>query len=77
MSQVLALVGAFFVLAAFAGLQVGRATIEQRSYQLANLVGAACLATAGLMTQTWGFVVLNVVWAAFAAHRLVTMASSR
>jgi hypothetical protein len=29
------------------------------------------------MTETWGFVVLNVVWAAFAAHKLVTMPAPR
>ena len=35
------------------------------------------LTVSGLITQTWGFVVLNVVWAAFAAVKLTEMAGRR
>jgi hypothetical protein len=74
MAQALSLVGAAFVLAAFAGLQVGRLDTRQASYQAANLVGAALLSVSAVMTGGWGFVVLNVVWAVFAAVKLAELA---
>ena len=70
MDQALSLVGAALVLGAFAGLQMGRLAPEQVRYQVANLVGAALLCTAALMTEGWGFVILNFVWAVFAAVKL-------
>jgi hypothetical protein len=77
MEQVLSLAGAALVLGAFAGLQLGRLTTGQRLYQLANLVGAGLLCAAALMTQTWGFVVLNAVWGAVAAATLVRPPQTR
>jgi hypothetical protein len=75
MDQALSLVGAALVLGAFAGLQVGRLRASQRGYQLANLVGAAMLCTSALMTRSWGFVLLNAVWAAVAAATLLGLTS--
>jgi fucose permease len=75
MAQTLSLVGAALVLGAFAGLQLGRLRPSQRRYQLANLVGAALLCTSALMTESWGFVILNAVWAAFAVATLIGVVS--
>lgn len=77
MTQILSLAGAAFVLVAFGGLQFGRIAPDQVSYQLANLAGAALLTVAAVMTLTWGFIVLNAVWGAFAVVKLVGLARHR
>jgi hypothetical protein len=74
MAQTLSLAGAFLVLAAFVLLQLGRLRVDTVTYQLLNLVGGSLLAGAGLLTATWGFVVLNSVWAAVAIVKLWQLA---
>lgn len=70
MDQVLSAIGAAAILFAFWALQTKRMRSEQVVYQLVNLVGASLLATAALMTESWSFVVLNVVWALVALWAL-------
>jgi hypothetical protein len=70
MAQTLSLAGAFLVLAAFVLLQLGRLRVDTVVYQLLNLAGGSLLAVAGLVTATWGFVVLNSVWAVVAIGKL-------
>ena len=77
MSQGFALVGAALVLGAFGGLQLGRLAPGDVVYQAGNMVGGALLCTSALMTQTWGFVALNVVWATFAAFKLAEILRAR
>ncbi len=77
MAQVLSLAGAALVLLGFGGLQFGRMSTSQPFYQVINLIGASMLGVSGLLTQTWGFVVLNVVWAGFAVIKLVELARLR
>ena len=62
-SQVLQVLGAVLVLAAFALAQFG--LLDQRSYPylLLNLVGAAVLAVLAFEDQQWGFLLLEGVWA--------------
>jgi hypothetical protein len=69
--QVLAAIGAAAILLAFWALQAGRLRADQTSYQLTNLVGAALLASAASMTESWAFVVLNAVWALVALWALL------
>jgi len=69
--QVVSAVGAALILGAFWALQTKRTRPEQASYQLINLVGAGLLATAALMTESWSFVVLNLVWAGVALWALL------
>ena len=71
MAQILSLAGAAFVLVGFAALHTGHLTPQDVVYHVVNLVGAVALASAALITQTWGFVVLNTVWAAVAAAGLL------
>lgn len=71
MDQILSAIGAAAILFAFWALQTKRMRSEQIAYQLINLVGASLLATAALMTESWSFVVLNVVWALVALWALV------
>lgn len=77
MAQVLSLAGAALVLLGFGGLQMGRMSTSQPFYQVINLIGASMLAASALITQTWGFVVLNVVWSVFAIIKLVEFARLR
>jgi len=69
--QLLSAIGAAAILFAFWALQTERMRAEQPLYQLINLVGAGLLATAALMTESWSFVVLNVVWALVALWALL------
>lgn len=70
MDQLVAAIGAALILLAFWLLQAERVGAEQPSYQLMNLVGAALLAAAALVTEAWAFVVLNTVWALVALWAL-------
>ncbi|BEL06689.1 hypothetical protein Q0Z83_048800 [Actinoplanes sichuanensis] len=74
MIQTLSLIGAFLVLTAFVGLQLGRLGVDTVTYQLLNLVGAALLTTVGLLSTTWGFVILNGVWSIVAVAKLWQLA---
>jgi hypothetical protein len=71
MAQVLSLAGAALVLLGFGALHTGRLSQHDVAYHVVNLIGAVCLASSSLMTQTWGFVILNAVWAAVAASGLL------
>lgn len=70
MDQLVSAIGAALILLAFWLLQAERVGAEQPSYQLMNLVGAALLAAAALVTEAWAFVVLNTVWALVALWAL-------
>lgn len=62
------------MLAAFAGAQTDRMTPSGGAYQGMNLVGAVALATSAAMTTSWGFLLLNSVWAGIAAMALLRRA---
>jgi hypothetical protein len=72
--QLIAAVGAACILFAFWALSTQRMQGTDVRYQLINLVGAALLATAAFMTESWAFVVLNTVWALVAVWALVNRA---
>ncbi|MFL5846793.1 MAG: hypothetical protein ACJ762_19090 [Solirubrobacteraceae bacterium] len=71
MHQVISAAGAALILLAFWALQTERMRAEQPLYQGINLVGAALLATAAFITESWSFVVLNTVWALVALWALL------
>lgn len=75
--QVLSAIGAALILAAFWALQTERMRPEQPVYQAINLVGAALLAASAIITQSWAFIVLNVVWALVALWALVRPRAAR
>lgn len=64
------IVGGALILAAFIALQLGRVDAEDRRYLTLNLGGAIVLVASALLAELWGFVVLNVVWAAASAWGL-------
>ncbi len=74
--QAVSLLGALLILAAFAALQFGRTTPEAAPYLWANFVGAGLLALVAWVEAQWGFLLLEVVWAAVAASRLIGLRRS-
>jgi hypothetical protein len=71
MDQVVQIVGALCILAAFAAVQLGRMRVDSRVYLVLNLVGSAILAFLALDQQQWGFVLLETVWALVSAWSLL------
>ena len=71
------LVGGALILAAFIGLQLGRVGAGDRSYLALNTGGALVLVAAALLAELWGFVVLNVVWAAASGWGLMRSRQAR
>ena len=71
MDQVLQVLGALMILAAYALAQFR--VLDQKSYPylLLNLVGAAILGVLAYAARQWGFVLLEVVWTAVSAWSLV------
>lgn len=63
MDQVLQVLGALLILAAFIAVQFR--VLEQDSYRylLLNVVGSAILAVLALEGRQWGFLLLEGVWA--------------
>ena len=77
MTQLVSLVGAALVLAAFGGRQLGRLSAHSAVYQLMNLSGALILAVVAVLGRVWGFVLLNGVWAAVSLIALVRLRHPR
>jgi hypothetical protein len=68
--QVIQVVGALLILAAFAAVQFDRMRPDSRLYLALNLVGSAILAVLALRASQWGFVLLEGVWAIVSAWGL-------
>jgi hypothetical protein len=69
-SQVVQVVGALAVLAAFAAAQAGVLSTGSKSYLVLNLVGSAILAVLAAMQREPGFLLLEGVWALVSAWSL-------
>ena len=59
------------ILVAYAAAQTGRWSTNDRLYLWLNLVGSAILAVLAGMTENWGFLLLESVWAVVTAHSLL------
>jgi hypothetical protein len=71
MDQVVQIVGALLILAAFTAVQMERMRPDSRLYLALNLAGSAILAVLAVLGQQWGFVLLEGVWAIVSAWGLV------
>jgi hypothetical protein len=72
--QIVSLVGAAMILAAFAATSFERLDLKSRSYLALNFVGASLLLYTAWVGDQWGFVVLEVSWALVAGIGLVRAA---
>lgn len=70
MDQVVQIVGALLILAAFAAVQFERMRPDSRLYLALNLAGSAILAVLAVAAAQWGFVLLEGVWAIVSAWGL-------
>ena len=67
MIQVVAILGAITILAAYASNQFGRLRATSLGYTIANAVGAGILTVIAAIESQWGFLLLEGVWCVLAA----------
>lgn len=77
MGQAVQIPGALLILAAFALTQFGVIPQQSLRYQLPNLIGSALLGVDAYLGEQWGFVLLEVVWAAISAWWTVRIVRER
>ena len=63
MDQAVQVVGALFILFAYAAAQFGAVNQHSRAYLVLNLVGSGVLTLLAWREKQWGFLLLEGVWA--------------
>ncbi|HUR75562.1 MAG TPA: hypothetical protein VMZ00_14870 [Sporichthya sp.] len=77
MDKVVEVVAAVLVLGAFAGSQLGRLDQHKVPYLTLNLVGTGVLAWLAGADRSWGFLLLEGVWALISGLSLVAVLRRR
>ena len=60
--QVISILGAIQILAAYIAGQVGRMKVGGPLYNVLNFVGSGLLALVAVMERNWGFILLEGTW---------------
>jgi hypothetical protein len=71
--QLIQVIGALLILAAFAAVQFDRMRPDSRLYLALNLAGSAILAVLAVAAEQWGFVLLEGVWAVVSGWGLLRL----
>jgi hypothetical protein len=71
MEQVVQIVGALLVLAAFLAAQANLLNQRAYTYLVPNVVGSAAMAATAVLTAEWGFVFLEGVWTLVSLYGVV------
>jgi hypothetical protein len=71
MDQVIQVIGALMILVAYAAAQTGRWSTDALVYLWLNEIGSLILAVLAAMSENWGFLLLEGVWAIVTAHSLL------
>ena len=77
MSQVVQILGALAILAAFVASQLGVFDVRSRIYLWLNFLGALVLGIVAWHERQWGFLLLEGVWTLVSAWSLVALLRSR
>ncbi len=77
MDQILQIAGAILILIAFGALQRGAMSPHSRLYLWLNFAGSVILTGVALHGSDWGFLLLEVVWAAVSLWGLTQLARGR
>jgi hypothetical protein len=77
MDQILQVAGAALILVAFIAAQRNAMSPHSVTYLVLNLVGSVVLTGVALHGRDWGFLLLEVVWAAVSAWGLWQLSRGR
>jgi hypothetical protein len=73
MDQVIQVIGALMILVAYAAAQAGRWSTDDVLYLVLNEVGSVILAVLAAISQNWGFLLLEGVWAIVTAMSMLKL----
>lgn len=77
MVQVVSVLGALAILAAYAANQLRWIGPSNLSYTLMNVLGAGVLAVVAILERQWGFLLLEGVWTLVSLFALVGLLRNR
>jgi hypothetical protein len=77
MDQVIQVIGALMILVAYAAAQAGRWSTDDVLYLVLNEIGSVILAVLAAISQNWGFLLLEGVWAVVTAISLLKLKRRR